>query len=148
LIRIYSMISIEHPVLFSLFVILILPIITFMLYKQWRNHTLNALGSSKNLKFLLTDSHSQTYMKSFILLLIALISIILASVNFRKSENSESESVKGLDIIVALDVSKSMLANDEKPSRLEKSKIFVKNVLSKLSNDQVGLLIFAGKAYV
>lgn len=55
---------------------------------------------------------------------------------------------KGLDILIAMDVSKSMLARDVKPNRLERSKLAVKDMVSKLRGDKVGLIAFAGSAFL
>lgn len=55
---------------------------------------------------------------------------------------------KGLDILIAIDVSKSMLATDVKPNRLERSKLAVKDLLKKLKGDRVGLIAFAGSAFL
>lgn len=62
----------------------------------------------------------------------------------------EWEEVKraGLDMLVAIDVSKSMLATDVKPNRLERSKFAVKDLIKKLSGDRVGLIAFAGTAFL
>jgi len=55
---------------------------------------------------------------------------------------------QGLDIIVAIDTSKSMLADDIKPSRLERSKLAVRDLLKKLSGDRIGLVAFAGSGFM
>jgi len=142
------MFSIEHPILFSLIIVLILPIVIYLAYNRWRSQVWKQLGNDKNLKRLLTNFGQDKKNRRIIVLIAALFFMILAAVNFRKSEGAQSDMAKGLDILVALDVSKSMLANDVKPSRLEKAKIFIDKVLSQLANDQVGLLVFAGKAYI
>jgi Ca-activated chloride channel family protein len=55
---------------------------------------------------------------------------------------------KGLDILIALDVSKSMLTQDVKPSRLERTKLALKDFLKKLNGDRIGLVAFSGKAFL
>ena len=55
---------------------------------------------------------------------------------------------KGIDILIALDTSKSMLAEDVKPNRLERSKLAVKDLVKKLNGDRVGLIAFAGEAFL
>ena len=60
----------------------------------------------------------------------------------------EEVTRRGLDIIVAIDVSKSMLAQDVKPNRLERSKLAVKDLLRKLQGDRIGLIAFAGSAFL
>ena len=56
--------------------------------------------------------------------------------------------MKGMDILIALDTSKSMLATDVKPNRLERSKLAVKDLIKKLKGDRIGLIAFAGTAYL
>ncbi len=60
----------------------------------------------------------------------------------------EEVKLSGLDILIAIDVSKSMLANDVKPNRLERSKFAVKDLIKKLNGDRVGLIAFAGTAFL
>lgn len=57
-------------------------------------------------------------------------------------------SRNGIDVMIALDVSKSMLAQDIKPTRLERAKQAIGKLIDKLSNDRVGIVVFAGKAYL
>src|SRR5690606_17312952 len=131
------MFSIEHPILFILIIVLLLTIVIYLAYNRWRSQVWKQLGNDKNLKRLLTNFGQDKKNRRIIVLIAALFFMILAAVNFRKSEGAQSDIAKGLDILVALDVSKSMLANDVKPSRLEKAKIFIDKVLSQLANDQV-----------
>lgn len=82
------------------------------------------------------------------LLILASSFILLAFM--RPQWGFEWEEVKksGLDILIAIDVSKSMLATDVKPNRLERSKFAVKDLVRKLSGDRLGLVAFAGTAFL
>lgn len=82
------------------------------------------------------------------LLLIALSSLIIALANPRIGTRYEEVHREGVDIIIALDVSYSMKAEDFKPSRLEKAKHELSSLINRLRGDRIGLIVFAGEAYV
>jgi Ca-activated chloride channel family protein len=74
---------------------------------------------------------------------------IIAIANFTKADGGlQSNYNKGIDIMIALDVSKSMLAKDIQPNRLERAKQNIINLIDKLPNNKIGLVVFAGKAFV
>ena len=64
------------------------------------------------------------------------------------SKLATSRQREGIETIIALDISNSMLAEDVSPSRLEKSKLLVENLINKFSEDKIGLIVFAGDAFV
>jgi len=64
------------------------------------------------------------------------------------SKLATSRQREGIETIIALDISNSMLAEDVSPSRLEKSKLLVENLMNKFSEDKIGLIVFAGDAFV
>jgi Ca-activated chloride channel family protein len=74
--------------------------------------------------------------------------LILAFANLRSATGEEKITRNGIDVMIALDVSKSMLAQDIKPSRLDRAKQLLSRLLDKLSNDRVGIVVFAGRAYL
>lgn len=78
---------------------------------------------------------------------LAVFFAIVGLANLQSGARSEKVQRKGIDVIIALDVSKSMLARDVAPNRLEKSKLFILQLLEKLSNNRIGLIVFAGRAY-
>ncbi len=84
----------------------------------------------------------------FILLLFSLIFIILALAGPRFGSRLEEVKREGVEIIIALDVSNSMLAEDISPNRLERSRMAVSRLISNLRNDRIGLIVFAGDAFV
>ena len=84
----------------------------------------------------------------FILLLLAFAAGITAIMNLRKPGASDSNIRKGIDVMLALDVSNSMLATDLQPNRLERAKQFITKLMAALPNDRIGLVLFAGKAYM
>jgi Ca-activated chloride channel family protein len=83
----------------------------------------------------------------FFLNLLILTSIIIALANPQIGSQLEKVKRKGIDIVIALDISNSMLAQDIKPSRLERAKQAINRLIDDLENDRIGLVVFAGKAY-
>ena len=84
----------------------------------------------------------------FILLLFALGFIILGLANPQIGSKMEEVKREGVDLMIALDVSNSMLAEDIKPNRLERAKQAISKLIDKLHNDRIGLIVFGGEAYV
>jgi len=84
----------------------------------------------------------------FIFLLLALTSVVFALADPQFGSRLEKIQRKGVELIIALDVSNSMLAEDIEPSRLERAKRAVSQMIDRLHNDKIGLIVFAGDAYV
>ncbi len=80
--------------------------------------------------------------------LLAFLVIIIAAANPQKPGAMENVQRKGVDVMLVLDVSKSMLARDVKPSRLDKAKQLLLLLTEKLNNDRIGLILFAGRPYL
>jgi len=83
-----------------------------------------------------------------ILVILALSLAIVGAANLQGGGKPEQVQRKGVDVLIALDVSKSMLAQDLQPDRLTRAKQLIERLLDKLHNDRVGLVIFAGRAYL
>jgi Ca-activated chloride channel family protein len=83
----------------------------------------------------------------FVVLILALASLIMALVNPKMGTKMETIKREGIDIVFAVDVSKSMLAEDVAPSRLEKSKQLVSQIINQLGNDRIGIVAYAGSAF-
>jgi Ca-activated chloride channel family protein len=94
-----------------------------------------------------TDSNLKHWTK-FILVLLALSCLVLAAANPQVGTKMQEVKQTGIDVFILLDVSNSMMAEDIKPDRLEKAKYQISNLINKLRGDRIGLIIFAGQAYV
>jgi len=94
-----------------------------------------------------TDSNLKRWTK-FIVILFALGCLIVAAANPQVGTKLTEVKQTGIDVFILLDVSNSMMAEDIKPSRLEKAKYQISNLINKLRGDRIGLIIFAGQAYV
>ena len=138
----------EHPE--YLYLLILLPIFLFLflysLYIKKRN--LKRLGNMKILHELMPDVALKKQQLKFWLLFICLSLFIL--VIARPQFGSKLETVKrqGIEVMICLDVSNSMLSNDISPSRLEKSKQILSQLIDGLNNDKIGLIVFAGDAFV
>lgn len=84
----------------------------------------------------------------FVLLSFALLLTIIGWANLQGGGRATEVTRKGVDVIIALDVSKSMLATDIQPNRLTRAKQLIERLLDKMKNDRVGLVLFAGRAYL
>ena len=78
----------------------------------------------------------------------ALVSLIIGTANLQSATRMESIHRRGIDVVIALDVSRSMLARDVQPSRLDRSKMLITRLMTELESDRIALVIFAGKAYL
>lgn len=83
-----------------------------------------------------------------VMLMIALLFVIVGVAGPQFGSKLQQVNKKGIELMIALDVSNSMLAQDIKPNRLEKAKIAISRMVEKLTNDKIGLIVFAGDAYV
>jgi len=93
------------------------------------------------------DSSTKRWMK-FVLILIAYTCLVFAAANPQVGTKMQEVKQTGIDVFILLDVSYSMNAEDIKPSRLDKAKYQISNLINKLQGDRIGLIIFAGQAYV
>ncbi|MBN2481643.1 MAG: VWA domain-containing protein [Bacteroidales bacterium] len=125
------------PALAGLYVI-----ISFM-----KKRNMKDFGESLLLKRLMPDFSSFRYHFKFVLMLVAAVLIIFALAGPQFGSKLVDVRQKGLEIIIALDVSNSMLAEDIKPNRLERAKQELSRLMDRLENDRVGLIVFAGEAY-
>ncbi len=120
----------------------------FVLLLRWKKNVVKKMGDKKLIQQLTSNFSRRLFNFKFILLLLALIAGIGAIMNLRKPGDSESDLRKGIDVVIAMDVSKSMLATDLQPSRLERAKQFISRLMSTMPNDRIALVLFAGKAYM
>jgi Ca-activated chloride channel family protein len=138
----------EHPeYLYLLFLLpAFLALFLYALYIKKRN--LKRFGDWKIIHVLMPDVSMRKQYIKFGLLLAALALFILTIAGPQFGNKLETTKKQGIEVIICLDVSNSMLSTDISPNRLEKSKMILSNLIDNLKNDKIGLIVFAGDAYV
>lgn len=131
------------------FLTVLLPLCGIFIYSQWQSQRrLQKLGDSRLINRLISNFSRPKRQLKFALLALAMLVGIIGLANLQAGSRTEKVERKGIDVMIALDVSKSMLAKDASPNRLEKARLFISKLLDKLGNHRVGLILFAGRAYV
>lgn len=138
----------QYPQAFYLLALLAFFLVIYFFYRLWRQKRIKAIGDPRLVKALYPNhSRSKTVLK-FSLILIAFALGCLAVANPRKQDDSSAEARKGIDLVIALDVSNSMLATDIAPNRMARAKQFISRLIDNLKDDRIGLVVFAGNAYL
>jgi tetratricopeptide (TPR) repeat protein len=115
---------------------------------QWKKSRIKKIGDPALVNQLISDYSPQKFSLKFILFSIAFALAVVALANPRKPQGNTNVKRNGIDVIIALDVSKSMLAEDIRPNRLDRAKQFITKLIDKLSDDRIGIVVFAGRAYL
>ena len=122
-------------------------LLIFWLYNSWRRRALKRLGDPRIVGGLMPRMSEGKPIVKFILVIIAYIFLVIGIVDPLVGSKLEKVKREGIDLMLVLDVSNSMLAEDIKPNRLERSKMAISNLLDLLEGDRIGIIIFAGNAY-
>jgi Ca-activated chloride channel family protein len=132
-----------------LLLLFILPVILglFMLYQVRRKKDIRKIGNPALIATLMPDYSKFRNTVKFLIQFLSVALIILAIAGPRFGSKLSQVKHQGIDIIIALDVSNSMMAEDIKPNRLVRAKQELSRLLDKLENDRIGLVVFAGEAY-
>jgi Ca-activated chloride channel family protein len=113
-----------------------------------KNRRLKRFADQKLLEHLVPDLSSVNVGIKYVLYRLALACLITALVNPKLGSKMAEAKIKGIDIVIAIDVSNSMLADDLKPNRLVRATRDIEKMLEKLRGDRIGIVVFAGQAYV
>jgi len=122
-------------------------VIVFFFMLRWKKRALNKFGESSVISRLLPNVSKSRAVFKFVVLMFAFASLMIGLANPQIGSKLEKVQRKGVDLIVALDVSNSMLAEDIKPNRLIRAKQAISKLVDRLQNDRIGIIVFAGKAY-
>lgn len=130
--------------------LLIIPILVLVRFIVWqkRKHNLRKFGDPSLLKEMMPDVSKYRPTIKFCLLLSAITILIFMIARPQVGSKISHEKREGIEVLIALDISNSMLAQDVIPSRLEKSKLLIEDLVDHFTNDKVGLVVFAGDAFV
>ena len=136
----------DAPEYFYLLFLLLLMGGGYGLLLLWKHRARSRFGSVALLKTLAPDSSSFKSHFKFVVLLLGFTALIFALANPKMGIELETVKREGVDLVFAVDVSKSMLAEDIAPNRLEKAKRLVSETINKLSGDRVGIIAYAASA--
>ncbi|WP_235934003.1 vWA domain-containing protein [Sunxiuqinia indica] len=132
--------------LYALAIIPVL-IVLFWITRRSRRKALERFGKPETVSQLMPNvSHSRPVIK-FIIWLLAIASLIIAIARPQFGSKLKTVKREGVELIIGLDVSNSMLAEDIQPNRLERAKRAISRLVDNLNNDKIGLIVFAGDAY-
>jgi Ca-activated chloride channel family protein len=115
---------------------------------KWKKAAKKKIGDPALVEELTSDFSEKKYLTKFILITIAFALCVFAVAGLVSPDGNQKINRKGTDLMIALDVSKSMLAQDIKPSRLERAKQVISTIIDNSPEDKIGLVIFAGRAYL
>lgn len=133
-----------------LYLLLIIPvlIVLFALAQYYKKKALDKFGELNVIEQLMPFVSKSRPVLKFVFLSIAIVSIVFALSDPQFGSKLEKVKRKGAEIIIALDVSNSMLAEDIKPNRLERAKQAISKLIDNMENDRIGLIVFAGDSYI
>lgn len=141
------MIQFDETSYFYLFALIPGLVVLYALYQIWKKRTQKKFADPQLLKRLAPDKSNFKSVLKFVFLLLGISFLILALVDPKIGTKLETVKREGVDIVFAVDVSKSMLAEDIAPNRLEKAKRIVSEVVNQLVSDRIGIIAYAGQAY-
>jgi Ca-activated chloride channel family protein len=127
-----------------------IPLMIFLYFqlKSWKQKTARKIGDPSLIKELTGQFSSKNFLTKFILFTIAFALCVFAVAGLVIPDGTQKINRKGTDLMIALDVSKSMLAQDIQPSRLERAKQVISKIIDNSPDDKIGLVVFAGRAYL
>ncbi|MDP6922149.1 MAG: VWA domain-containing protein [Lutibacter sp.] len=141
------MYQIEEPGYFIYFAVIPLLIALFLGVSWWKKRVQRQFSEASLLNRLSPDRSAFKAVLKISMVCLSLVFLVVALANPKMGTKLETVKRQGVDIVFALDVSKSMLAEDIAPNRLEKAKQLITKVIDKLGGDRIGIIIYAGNSY-
>jgi|TARA_B110000967_G_C18885613_1_gene563797 Ca-activated chloride channel family protein len=141
------MYQIEEPTYFIYLVAIPILFMAFLLVFWWKKRAQKNFAKIGLLDKLSPEKSTFKYFLKMTLFLLGLAFLIISLTNPKMGTKLETVKRQGVDIVFALDVSKSMLAEDIAPNRLEKAKQIISKIIDKLGSDRIGIIIYAGNSY-
>ncbi|MGV9002619.1 VWA domain-containing protein [Flavobacterium sp.] len=131
------------------YLLLVVPIMTvvFLYLLYWKRKKQREFGDLDLIEKLSPEKSTFKSILKFVVVSLGIICLIIGLVNPKIGTKMETVKREGIDIIFAIDVSKSMLAEDVAPNRLEKSKQLVSQIINQLGNDRIGIIAYSGNAF-
>ncbi|MFP9100358.1 VWA domain-containing protein [Flavobacterium sp. RHBU_24] len=141
------MYELDEPKYLYLLAVIPLLVLLFLFNLWWKRRKQREFGNPELVKKLTAESSVFKPALKLTVVALGIAGVILALVNPKIGTRTETVKREGVDIVFAVDVSKSMLAEDVAPSRLEKAKQIVSQVINNLGSDRIGIIGYAGSAY-
>lgn len=123
-------------------------ILLYVLLVRWKKKAAKKIGEPSLVSQLTKGFSVKKFRVKFILFVIGFALCAFAVAGLVEPDGTQKINRKGIDLMIALDVSKSMLAQDIKPSRLERAKQVISKIIDNSPEDKIGLVVFAGRAYL
>lgn len=138
----------EDPI--YLWALLVIPVLLLIRLAGWRRRRskLRKFGDPELVRQLMPNVSKFRPIVKFWLLLVAWALLVVMVARPQVGAEVQRDKRNGIEAIICLDISNSMLAQDVAPSRLDKSKLLVESLVDRFTNDKIGLIVFAGDAYV
>lgn len=137
-----------NPHVLWLLVVVLLLVLLYQWGRYMSKKSLARFGDVNLLRALTDGVSKQKPRMKFVLQVVALVCLIVAGARPQFGSKLQNVKKEGIEVMVCLDISNSMLAEDIAPNRLEKSKRMLSRLLDQMENNQVGLVVFAGDAVV
>jgi len=133
-----------------LYGLLLIPvfILAFVMYRVWKRRTLKRFGELPVIGRLVPEMSDIKPFVKFTLVVIGYAFLIVGAANPQIGSRLEKVERKGADLMIALDVSNSMLAQDVRPDRITRATQAISKLIDELGGDRIGIVVFAGKAYM
>lgn len=141
------MYQLEEPIYFYALAVIPVMIVIYLLVFWWKKRTQKKFSNPELLKKLAPDNSTFKSTLKLGMLLFGMAFLILSLVNPKMGTKLKTIKREGVDIVFALDVSKSMLAEDIAPNRLEKAKQIIAKIIDNLGSDRIGVIVYAGNSY-
>ncbi len=138
----------EHPHLLWILAVLPLCAILYLWTMRWKNKALRKFGEYRVLNTIIPNLSSTRSGLKFLLLHFGLAFLIIGLANPQFGTQEKEGKTEGIDLMICLDLSQSMLAEDIPPSRLERAKRAIEKLIGELQGDRIGIIVFGGEAYV
>lgn len=132
-----------------LYLLLVIPLIVlvFVYSRIWRKKAIEKFGNTTLISSLMPEVSKTKPILKFILIVLAYTCLVFTLAGPQFGTKIQEAKRKGIELILAIDVSNSMMATDVQPSRMERAKQAISKMVDKLQNDKIGLVVFAGQAY-
>ncbi|MGY0391083.1 vWA domain-containing protein [Bizionia sp. KMM 8389] len=141
------MYQLEEKIWFWVLAVIPVIMLLFLLLQFWKKQTQKKFADKRLLKRLSPNTSVFKTVLKVVVLSLAFACLAIALVNPKVGTKLETVKREGVDVVFAVDVSKSMLAEDIAPNRLEKSKQLVTQIVNNLAGDRIGIIAYAGKAF-